>query len=100
VQPTKINAWSRLLVAPTTDNHLKNYVKAWTYKTEQTPAGLAIKYKFCSENLARIENNYLSTRCIFSDKVTFHISRKVKWHDVCVWEYKFLTSLLNTKEMH
>jgi hypothetical protein len=69
-------------------------------KTGQIPAGLAIKYKFCSENLARIENNYLSTRCIFSDKVTFHVSGKVKWLDACVSEYKILVSLLNTKEMH
>jgi len=69
-------------------------------KTGLTPASLAIQYKFCSENLGRIENNYLSTRCIFSDKVTFHVSGKVKWHDICVWEYKIVMSLLNTKEMH
>jgi hypothetical protein len=39
---------------------------------------------------------YLSTKCIFNDKV----SGKVKWHDVCVWEYKILMSQLKTKEMH
>lgn len=68
--------------------------------TNSSRSDHTIVVQFCSENLGRIENNYLSTQCIFSDTVTFHVSGKVKWHDVCVWEYKILMSLLDTKEMH
>jgi hypothetical protein len=50
------------------------------------PEDLAVRYEFCREILARIENdNDLPARFIFSDEATFHIKGKVNRHDVRVW---------------
>jgi hypothetical protein len=50
------------------------------------PENLAVRYEFCREILARIENdNDLPARFIFSDEATFHINGKVNRHNVRVW---------------
>jgi hypothetical protein len=49
------------------------------------PEDLAVRYEFCREILARIENNDLSARFISSDKATFHINGKVNRHNVRFW---------------
>jgi hypothetical protein len=49
------------------------------------PKDLAVRYEFCREILARIENdNDLPARFIFSDEATFHINSKVIRHNVRV----------------
>jgi hypothetical protein len=51
------------------------------------PEDLAVRYEFCREILARIENDIdLPARFIFSDEETFHVNGKVNRHNVRVWE--------------
>jgi hypothetical protein len=46
----------------------------------------SVRYEFCCDILARIENdNDLTARFIFSDEATFHINGKVNRHNVRVW---------------
>jgi hypothetical protein len=49
------------------------------------PEDLAVRYEFCREILARIGNDDLPARFIFSDEATFHINGKVNRHYVRVW---------------
>jgi hypothetical protein len=51
-----------------------------------TPNDTVMHYIFYTYMMARIEENktFLSTMC-FSHNATFHVSRKVNRHNICIW---------------
>jgi hypothetical protein len=96
-KPTRRAIFELQLPQTTVSKILRKHLLMKPYKLQLVhalkPEYLAVRYEFCREILARIENDIdLPTRFIFSDEATFHINSKMNWHNAVFGELKFLMS--------